>query len=402
MITKFAMPQVSITSAEVKLVHWLKKVGDPVKKGDALAEVETEKATIEVESYVDGYLRKVFFEDYAVVPVGETIAILTTTADEKMEEQSAPQAPPVSVEKTAVVAGKESPAAGQAESGGRIAISPAARKLAAEREIDFTKIRGTGPEGRITLQDVEAVGRQAAPVPEAGAGALEKISSMRQAIAQKTGLSKATIPHYYVTMEFEMDGVMRLIEGLKRNGGKKKVEPPTVTDVIVWACGQVLPQFPLLNSSWEEGGARRHVDVNIGLVMGMEEGLMVPVVHKAQTLSLFEISDTTKQLKQKAKSNALSDTELVGSTFTISNLGMFGVDAFIAVINPPESAILALGAIVRRPVADESGKVVVRSMMTGTLSADHRLIDGIVAAKFMGTLKAILADPQSQLIGSHA
>ncbi len=402
MITKFAMPQVSVTSAEVKLVHWLKKVGDPVRKGDPLAEVETEKATIEVESYVDGFLRKVFFEDYAVVPVGDPIAIITTRADEDFAEQAAPTAAVATVAKPQAATEKATAAASQSVAGGRISISPAAKKLAEEMNIDHSKIKGSGSEGRITIQDVEAAGKQPAATTPTGVGTLEKISTMRLAIAQKTGLSKATIPHYYVTMDLEMDGVLRLIEGLKKNGGPKKVEPPTVTDVIVWACGQVLPQFPLLNASWEEGGARKHPDVNVGLVMSMDEGLMVPVVHKAQMLSIFEISAKTKQLKQKARSNTLSDTELVGSTFSVSNLGMFGVDAFIAVINPPESAILALGAIVKRPVVDEAGKIVVRSLMTGTLSVDHRLIDGIVAAKFMSALKATLADPQSQLIGAHA
>ena len=390
------MPQVSITTAEVKLVSWLKKPGDAVRRGEPLVEVETDKATVEVESYVDGYLRLAKFPDGATVPLEAVIAILTTTPDEKLEEvPSAPAGTGAPQPAPAPVPGPK-PAAGRA-SKGRLDVTPVARKLAEDNGLDLAWLRGSGPEGRIIRADVEAAlqARQTA-VPGIAAAAVPAspaFASMRSAIAQRTALSKSTIPHYYVSIDIDMQAALGLVADLKKLGASRGLEAATLTDVILWVCGRVLRDFPLLHGSWTDAGPQVNPEINIGLVVGLDEGLIVPIVRQTDRLSLSAVAETTRQLKQKARQGGLASRELTGGTFTLSNLGMFGVSSFIAVINPPESAVLALGATAKRAVVDAGDQVVVRPVMTATLSVDHRMIDGILAAKFLNALREKLETP---------
>jgi pyruvate dehydrogenase E2 component (dihydrolipoamide acetyltransferase) len=190
-----------------------------------------------------------------------------------------------------------------------------------------------------------------------------------------------------------MQNAINFIEDLKKNSASRKIDAPTITDLILWGCGKTLPQFPYLHGSWTEKGALVNPEINLGLVVGLDDGLIVPILHHADQLSLFALTTATRKLKQKAKQGGLSSSDLTGGTFTVSNLGMFGVSSFIAVINPPESAVLALGAIIKRPVVDEKEKISIRPILTATLSVDHRLIDGIMAAKFLKAIKEVLESP---------
>jgi pyruvate dehydrogenase E2 component (dihydrolipoamide acetyltransferase) len=388
------MPQVSITTAEVKLITWLKKPGEAIKRGEPLLEVETDKATVEVESYVDGYLRAQKYPNGSIVPVEAIIAIITTAPDESIVEEQAS----VATEKV-----ESKPKSSQVVGtpltikSGRIDVSPVARKMAESNNIDFSKLKGSGPGGRIVKEDIEAViqkgTKQPVQLSAPVIGKPETFSSMRNAIAQRTALSKATIPHYYVSIEIDMRAAINLIEDLKKIASSRKMDAPTVTDLILWACGKTLPQFPYLHGSWTEKGAVINPEINLGLVVGLEEGLMVPILHQADQKGLFALTDATRKLKQKARQGGLSSSELTGGTFTVSNLGMFGVSSFIAVINPPESAVLALGAIAKRPVVNEKDEIVVRPILNATLSVDHRMVDGIMAAKFLKALKEALENP---------
>lgn len=398
MITQMVMPQVSITSAEVKLISWLKKPGDFIKRGEPVVEVETDKATVEIESYVDGYLRVTNFPDGATVPLDSVIAVLTTTPDEKFFT------PPVQTNESKPVIETQVLDAQQAQSSsrlnnGRVDISPVARKLAEDNRIDLSGLQGSGPDGRIIRADVEvALQRKGltgggTSEPTVTSGQPPDFSSMRNAIAQRTVLSKASIPHYYVSIDIDMQAVLGLVSSQKKIALSQNTAHPTITDIIIWICGRILPAFPLLHGSWLDKGPIVNPEINIGMVVGLDEGLIVPIVHQVDCLSLSALVETTHSLKQKARQGGLSNRDLTGGTFTISNLGMFGINSFIAVINPPESAILALGATTKRAVVNENDQVIVRPILIATLSVDHRMIDGILAARFLKALKETLEEP---------
>jgi len=403
MITQMVLPQVSITSAEVKLLSWLKKPGDSVKRGEPVVEVETEKANVEIESYVDGYFRVANFPEGASVPIDAVIAILSTTLNENIEDL------PIIAEgskpnlETPAPSNKPILASGIGKND-RIDISPVAKKLAEEKHIDIYTITGSGPGGRIVRSDVE----EAIQSREMASGSEEKEgfptipastpSAMRNAIAQRTTLSKATIPHYYVSIDIDMQVALALVGKLKKIAIERKIEAPTLTDVIIWASGQILPKYPLLHGSWSDKGPVINPDINIGIVVGLEDGLIVPVVHQVDTMNLLTLAEITRDLKQKAKEGGLSNLDLAGGTFTISNLGMFGINSFIAVINPPESAILALGATIKRTIVNNNDEIIIRPIMTATLSVDHRVVDGIMAAKFLNSFKETLEEPSLLLI----
>lgn len=394
------MPEISQTTAEVKLIAWLKKPGDPVKRGEPVLEVETDKATVEVEAYVDGFLRLAKYPAGATVPVDAVIAILTTTPDETIDGLDEVPATAAARADESVTIPEPSHKA-RTTVPGRVDISPVARKLAEDNGIDLASLHGTGPQGRITRADVEAKllaqagaaadGRGGRPAP----AHVPTVSSMRNAIAQRTALSKASIPHYYVSVEIDMQAAQSHLARLEEEAASGRQDIPTLTDVVVWACGQVLRNYPSLHGTWSDGGPRILPQINIGIVVGLDEGLIVPVLHDADGMSLSVLSAATRALKHKAKQGGLSARELTGGTFTVSNLGMFGVSSFIAVINPPESAILALGGILKRAVVDANDQVVVRPLMTATLSVDHRMVDGIAAAGFLKSLKGLLEAPAS-------
>jgi pyruvate dehydrogenase E2 component (dihydrolipoamide acetyltransferase) len=403
MITQMVLPQVSITSAEVKLLSWLKKPGDSVKRGESVVEVETEKANVEIESYVDGYFRVANFPEGASVPIDAVIAILSTTLDENIADL--PFRTEGSKSNLETLAPSNNPIlASGSEKMSRIDISPVAKNLAEEKQIDISTIMGSGPGGRIVRSDVEEAiqsrGMVSGREEKEGSPTIPAStpSAMRNAIAQRTTLSKASIPHYYVSIDIDMQVALALVSKLKKIADERKIEAPTLTDVIIWASGQILPKYPALHGSWSDKGPMINPDINIGIVVGLEDGLIVPIVHQVDTMNLRTLAGKTHDLKQKAKGGGLSNLDLTGGTFTISNLGMFGINSFIAVINPPESAILALGATIKRAIVNNKDEIIIRPVMSATLSVDHRVVDGILAAKFLNSFKEFLEEPSLLLI----
>ncbi len=385
MVTEVIMPKLGQTMEEGKVEKWVKKEGDRVEKGEILLEVTTDKATLEVEAYASGVLRKV------LVPAGETVPVTTVIGYIAEENEELPEAPKrpgdvgaglvptlgdhkgrpyASVRepaKLAPVKTGEKPSAG-----GKVKASPLAKKIAAEKGIDIEKVKGTGPGGRITKEDVLAA--------VSGAGVPSGLSPMRKAIAEQMSRSKREIPHYYVTTEVDMAQVSKKREGLSGI---------SFTHIIIKAVAQTLSEFPQLNAIWQEDGPKTFPEVNIGIAVALEEGLIVPVLRDAGKKTVQEIASGVETLVRKAKEKKLKAEEYSGATFTISNLGMFGIENFIPIINPPEVGILGIGGIQEKCVAID-GKVEIRLRMKLTLSADHRAVDGAYAAQFLKALGSVL------------
>ena len=380
MATEILMPKLGQTVEEAKIEKWLKKEGDEVKKGDVLLEVTTDKATLEVESFNKGILRKIIHREGDMVPVTAVIGYLGTKDEEIPEgppdRQQAEREKPEAVKAEAPAeAGKEAPA-----QGGRIAASPLAKKLAAKKGIDLSSVKGTGPGGRITKEDVMAAGTPSAPA-KAEAGIVE-LTPMRKAIAEQMSRSKREIPHYYLTMEVDMSAVL----------SKKEAGTASITDYLIAAVANCLAEFPEMNAHWEDGKIRRFSEVNLGIAVGMDEGLIVPVLRNADRKAVEEISAENKRLAARAREKKLSPDEFSGGTFTISNLGMYKIESFMPIINPPEVGILGVGAIKQVPVVID-GNIGIRPVMKLCLSADHRAVDGAAAAGFLNRLTALLQTP---------
>ncbi|CAG4992958.1 hypothetical protein DYBT9275_01075 [Dyadobacter sp. CECT 9275] len=415
------MPKMSDTMEEGTLVSWQKKVGDQVKSGDILAEVETDKATMELEAYEDGTLLYVGIKEGEAVPVDGIIAVIGEsganveallarengeggTEEATAEKPNAP-APDASSEKAVSVA----------DSGDRIKASPLAKRMADEKGIDLAKIEGSGDNGRIVKRDVDEfkpaakAEAAAAPAPkaapaEAAPKATEAVASgdytdlpvsqMRKTIARRLSDSLFTAPHFYVTMEIVMDKAMALRPQLN------EVSPAKISfnDMVVKACAVALKQHPAVNSAWLGDKIRRYNYVNIGIAVAVDEGLLVPVVRDADKKTLSVISAEVKEFAGKAKDKKLQPKDWEGNTFSISNLGMFGVDEFTAIINPPDACILAIGAIKKVAAFKEDGTVYPTNIMKVTLSSDHRVVDGATAASFLQTVKKLLEEPMSMLV----
>ncbi len=385
MVKPIVMPKYGLQQDEGRVVRWLKGEGERVEAGEALLEVETDKAVFEYESPEAGVLRKILAGDGAVAPVLSVIGVLTDGADEPFDVEALPA---VAAEHTPSEGPPASPA-GAAGGGGRVRRSPAARKLAEELGIDLEAVRGTGPGGRITREDVEKATRQAdVPTPAEGRTPL---SRMRRAIGRAMSKSKGTIPHFYVTVEVDMTDAEAWRKGVSEAGGVNL----SVTDVLVKAAALTLTRFPALNASLEGDDAMVvHDGVNIGLAVGTEDGLIVPVIVDAPARSLTALAVERAEVVEAARGGRLRGR--ARATFTISNLGMFGVTSFIAIVNPPESAALAVGAILpqARPTGEEE-TVLVRQVMQVTLSADHRLADGMLAARYLQALKGSLENVET-------
>lgn len=376
MATKILMPKLGQTVEEAKIERWLKKVGDEVKKGDVLLEVTTDKATLEVESFNKGILRKILYEAGETVAVTEVIGYLGDAGEE------IPEAPAVKAgaeaEKNEPVRPKSAEAAPESGPGrGRVPASPLAKKLAAERGVDINSVRGTGPGGRITKEDVLAFGPEGKP-SGAAEGPVE-LTPMRKAVAEQMSRSKREIPHYYLTAEADMSGVI----------AKKAAGQASITDYIIEAAARSLSEFPDMNAHWEGGKIRRFNEVHLGIAVGLDDGLIVPVLRNADRKSLAEISAENKRLASRARAKKLSPDEFSGGTFTVSNLGMYKVESFLPIINPPEVGILGVGAVREAPVAID-GNIGVRPVMKLCLSADHRAVDGALAAGFLKRLIELL------------
>ena len=398
------MPRLSDTMEEGNIVAWLKKVGDTVKSGDVLAEVETDKATMELESFFNGKLLYVGVES-GPVAVDGIIAIIGKEGDDvqsilanagtpvaipapveapKAEE---PQAAPV---QAVAVAPTPAPTASAEES--RLKASPLARSVADKSGVDLSLIKGSGDQGRIIKKDVESflenpVTTQPAAVAQAislPAGEIP-VTQMRKVIAKRLGESKFTAPHFYLTMEIDMETAMAARTAINAEGDVKI----SFNDFVVKACASALRKHPMVNSSWMGDKIIIHNVVNIGVAVAVPDGLLVPVVNNADMKSLSQINAEVKELAKKAKDKKLQPQEMQGNTFTISNLGMFDIEEFTAIINPPDACILAIGAISQEPIV-KNGQIVVGNVMKVTLSCDHRVVDGASGAAFLQTLQGLM------------
>ncbi len=397
------MPRLSDTMEEGVIVGWQKKVGDKVKPGDILAEVETDKATMELESFHEGYLL------YIGVPSGpvavDGIIAVIGAKDEAYEHlltvsptatnTKSPEAPPSAASPaTPIVTSASSSTTESAitqSEDTRVKASPLARKLAAEAGIALSNIAGSGEQGRIIRKDVtEAVQNKGSFAPFVSTGGYEEVavSQMRKTIARRLSESKFTAPHFYLTMEISMDKAIEARLSINQYSGHKT----SFNDLVVKATAIALKQHPAVNSSWLGDKIRYNKDINIGVAVAVEDGLLVPVIRHADSKSLRQLNEEIRQQADKAKSKKLSPEEMSGNTFTISNLGMFGIDEFTAIINPPDACILAVGGIITKPVVKE-GQIVVGNTMKVTLSCDHRVVDGATGAKFLQTLRDLLEDP---------
>jgi pyruvate dehydrogenase E2 component (dihydrolipoamide acetyltransferase) len=374
-----------------KIVRWLKNEGDRVEKGETILEIETEKTAFEIEAETSGILSKVMVKAGDEVPVGATIAFILKPGEE------APQVPEPVIVNTKKKTLTEEPKV--AKEPGEIKASPLARNIAKEHNIDLSMVTGTGPGGRITKEDVlqaiEEGKTVAAPLtgtePTIGEEEIVPLSSMREVIAQRMMESFQT-PHFYLSVEVDTQKLgktrNRLIPIIESKTGIRL----TLTDLIIKITAKALEDNPSLNCSYVDGGVKLFKRIDIGLVTAVEGGLVVPVIRQADKKSLVEITQARAELVQKARERALSKEEMKGSTFTISNMGMFEIDQFSAIIQPPEAAILAVGRITDKAVV-RNGDILVRPMMTLTLSIDHRVLDGAMGAKFLQSLKHYLENP---------
>ncbi|MFB8764015.1 dihydrolipoamide acetyltransferase family protein [Nocardiopsis alba] len=422
-MSEIHMPRLSDTMEEGVISTWVKKVGDKVAAGDVLVEIETDKAVMEFEAYEDGYLVKQNVSEGDTVPIGEVIGLIADSPDAVPEESPAPAAPaaeekaeaPAAEEKPAPAAPAETaPAASSDEApADRPRTSPLARRLAKEYGLDITKIKGSGPKGRIVRADIEAAAKDgsaehAAPAPEPAAAKSApapaaqafddgrdseelKINNVRKVIARRLTESKQTVPHFYLRRTIDAEALKafrgQINEQLSSTGVKI-----SFNDLIVKACATALKLHPAVNTSWVDEKLLQHHRVNVGVAVAVDAGLVVPVLHDTDKATLSEISTRTRELAGKARDNKLKPQEMSGGTFSVSNLGMFGVDSFSAVINPPEAAILAVGAMRQEPVVVD-GEVQVRNRISLELSVDHRAVDGAVGAAFLKDLAEILEEP---------
>lgn len=419
-MAEIRMPKMGDGMEEGTINAWLKREGEMVKAGEPIAEVETDKANVEISAYETGVLTRIIVNVGETVPVGAVIAQVGGSATAQVAPSADVKAVPQPVNGTiASMANGVAPQASPAVE--RVKASPLARKMMADLEVDVALVTGSGPGGRIVERDVTAYvaargtaappapvvettpipvverPRSAAPEPvPATPGQEIKPSNMRNAIARRTVLSKQTIPHFYMTMAVEMDRALGLLKELNADATDGKV---TVNDVIVKACAVALSKVPQVNSTWtSDNRIVLHAAAHIGIAVSIEEGLIIPVIRDCQTKTLRQISADAKQLVAKARANQLKPEEYSGGTFSTSNVGMMGVDEFTAIINPPEAAILAIGGIFREPVVvGGSDELAIRSRMKVTLSADHRLLDGMSAARFLQEVKKALEAPFSLL-----
>jgi pyruvate dehydrogenase E2 component (dihydrolipoamide acetyltransferase) len=436
------MPRLSDTMSEGTVAKWRKRVGDEVKKGEIIAEIETDKATQDLESYDSGILTQILVNEGETVPLGTTIAVIAAPNEVQANGggaapavPGAPAAPPPSPTRAAPAAAVPTAAAAAPapvrEEGERIKASPVARRLAQEHGVDLAAVSGTGPEGRIVKEDIEHYLAQRAAAPPAAAPAAPaappvaptappvpapeapvpveaaaapaaeegveyfQLNRMQQTIARRMVQSRREAPYFYATTEIDMGEAGRFRRSLNEAlAGETSV---SFNDLVVKACALALQKFPVVNASWADGQLALHKAINVGFAVAVPAeqgpgGLVVPVIRNADQKSLRQIAMEAKALIEKARNNRLSETDMAGATFSISNLGMYDIDQFTAIISPPQSAILAVGAIVKKPVVKDD-QIVVGERMRVTLSVDHRVIYGLTAAQFLQELKRILEHP---------
>ncbi|MFZ1686706.1 MAG: pyruvate dehydrogenase complex dihydrolipoamide acetyltransferase [Flavobacteriales bacterium] len=413
------MPKLSDTMTEGVVAKWNKKVGDRVKSGDILAEIETDKATMEFESYLDGTLLHIGVPQGQAAPVDSVLAVFgkdgeditalladaakgapapTTAPTAKTEEKKAePVAAPVEAKAASTPAAAPKPAAAPnaTPTNGRVKASPLAKNLAEEKGIDIGRVRGSGPDGRITKSDVEGYGMGGATFsgPQEERFTEVAVSQMRKTIAKRLAESKFTAPHFYLTIELDMSRAMQVREAINASIAPDKI---SFNDMVIKAVAVALKQNPKVNSSWLGDRIRYNEHVHIGVAVAVEEGLLVPVVRFADGKPLRTIGAEVRDYAKKAKEKKLQPTDWEGNTFTISNLGMFGIEEFTAIINPPDACILAIGGIMEKPVV-KNGAIVPGHTMKVTLSCDHRVVDGATGAAFLNSFKHLLEEPALML-----
>lgn len=390
MASRVVMPKLTDTMEEGVLVAWKKREGDRVEAGEVLAEIETDKAVMDLEAFASGILRKVLVHNGETVQAGTLLGVIGE-ADEDiapaLTDKVTATAPPVGTKPAAATpAGPSATAAARTE-GVRPIASPRAKALAAERGIDLSAVAGSGPGGRIVEEDV--LKAQAAEASALPAGMDQPLTQMRKAIARATVQSKAPVPHFYLTTEIDMGPAEQLRDQFKRN----RQPHPSITDLLVKASALALARHPEINVSYVRDAIRHYERVDIGVAVGMDDGLITPVIRDCASKSLETISADARALIERAKQKRLQPAEYTGATFTISNLGMYDVENFIAVLMPPQAAVLAVGAIREVPVVVK-GSLGVGRRMKVTLSCDHRAIDGLMAAEFLKELKRVLEHPE--------
>ena len=428
MATIIEMPKLSDTMEEGVIAKWNVKEGDQVQSGDVIAEVETDKATMDVEVFDPGIILKIIAKEGDSVPLGQKMAIigeegedisdlLKEESEEKAgaEESSGAAEAPASQESGAppetsdddTSEPEQAPASDSDSDDGRIKASPLARKMAKDKGIDLSKMKGSGPNGRIIKSDIESykpeeaaaetsADKTQAPAEPAPAMAEDediKVSQMRKTIAKRLAESKFSSPHFYETIDIDMKKAMELRSSLNEMSDVKI----SFNDIVVKSCAVALRQHPDINASWLENTIRKHGSVHVAVAVAVEEGLLTPVIRNTDQKGLRQIAAETKNLAEKARNKELQPQEWEGSTFSVSNLGMFGIEEFTAIINPPNACILAVGAIRDVPVV-EDGEVVPGKRMKVTLSSDHRIVDGAKAAAFLNTLRGLIENPMNMLL----
>lgn len=417
MAIEILMPALSPTMTEGKIARWLKKEGDTVNNGDVLAEIETDKATMEVEAIEDGIFGRILVpEGTEGVAVNTPIAIMVEEG-EAVPDSAAPPAtsaaPAPAPAQAGAVAASAAPASAPvapaaalqaSRPANRIVASPLARRIAAAKNVDLSTLKGTGPNGRIVKRDVEAAAAQPAAAPKPGqqanaplpTGASRTVphTTMRKVIARRLSESKATIPHFYVSMDVELDALMALrsqLNALSHDEGQDAFKL-SVNDMLIKAAALALKQVPEVNASFTEDAMILHEDADISVAVSLDDGLITPIVRAADRKSLKQISQEAKSLVSRARAGKLKPEEFQGGTFSISNMGMFGVKEFAAIVNPPQAAILAIAAGKRQPVVS-GDEIKVATVMTVTLSVDHRAVDGAMAAKWLSAFRNIVQAP---------
>jgi pyruvate dehydrogenase E2 component (dihydrolipoamide acetyltransferase) len=425
------MPALSPTMTEGNLAKWLKKEGEPVKPGDVIAEIETDKATMEVEAVDEGKLGKILVpEGSQGVKVNQTIALLLEEGEDASAlakapapaaakpaaaPAPAPAAPPAEkAATTAVAAAAAAPKAAAEATGQRVFASPLARRMAQQAGLDLARVNGSGPHGRIVKADIDAAlarGVPAAPgapaakpapgapppaVPAVGLPAFTEVphSMMRKVIARRLTESKRDAPHFYLTIDCNIDRLLQLRQEINAKREKDKI---SVNDFVIKASALALRQVPASNASWTENAVRLYQAADVSVAVATPGGLITPIIRSADAKTLSVISSEMRDLAARARENKLKPEEYQGGTFSVSNLGMFGIREFAAVINPPQGAILAVGAGEQRPIVKDNA-LAIATMMTATLSVDHRVVDGVIGAELLAAFKKLIEDPLTMLI----
>lgn len=427
-MSEISMPRLSDTMQEGTITRWLKKTGDEIKKGDILAEVETDKANMEIESFESGILEQILVQEGEAAPIGQAIAVVGSGAGAQKATQPAAAKPEAKVAQVASSApadvtprqsapaqsansSREAPAV--SANGGRLKVSPLARRIAEEHSIDLSQIQGTGPGGRIVRDDLQdyleqqrtaTPAAQPQPAPAAQPAPVTvstedveviPLSGKQKTIVRRLTEAKQTIPHIYIGNEIDMTEALALRQHFNAAAGEGGVKV-SVNDLIIKACALALEKFPAVNSSYKDDQFLRHKHINIGMAVDVPTGLVVPVIRDANIKGVRSIAREARALAEKARNNKLTVNDMSGGTFSVSNLGMMDVTEFKAIINPPEAAILAIGAT-RKVFVPVDGQPVVRDMMNTTISADHRVLGGADCARFLQEVKRLLQNPYSLL-----